>query len=650
MKMNSFTIFLLLLIVLVIIMLFSKCGSFTSLNKKESFVNFQNTATAGSSVYIPQYHSDSTRTVTLLYDNLFFDEKNGNLIEVDAPSVTSSANDNTGNGITKLYVISRKGDQLTSYSTLYNNKAIVANVNESKSASIPSLFSNYSYISMCANTDTYQVFYTSWDRDTYIHIMKIGAGANGTNIITYYFNTAGFVSSYSNYNANNYIAPYAKSPSLDNANKNNTFMTLPNYLGGNLSIYQITPFVFYDSKNGYVLIKKPSDNTYLAYNRSDSGSDVSPQDNASLNNIAGNINVFTVNDNNNGMVLVIAYNYNTVINVIVPQTNNKSYVLQTSVRFNGSNIVNSGPTPSDTSVPTSTPTSVPTCVPTSTPASSTSLTKASLTKDSSVCGDDLSCKWYWYFNTMAKTSNAPDYFKEDYFLKTEIVPPVCPTCPNCPSLGGPCTACGGSGGAGATVAPTPAPTSASPTSASPTSAAQTQGTTASPTSASPTTAAPTKGTTAAPTTASPTKGTTASPTTAAPTSASPTKGSTATNSNIARNSTNTPYVPTQSIINIPKHQFQNHTTNVQSVGQSSIGQSVGQTSIGQSVGQTSRNLQTVTNEPESGGTGPAYSTPASNFGDMGTSTPVDNYSQYGALQSKGCNYMPVTADFSAFRK
>jgi hypothetical protein len=31
-------------------------------------------------------------------------------------------------------------------------------------------------------------------------------------------------------------------------------------------------------------------------------------------------------------------------------------------------------------------------------------------------------------------------------------------------------------------------------------------------------------------------------------------------------------------------------------------------------------------------------------------TPIDNYSYYGALQSKGGNYMPVTADFSAFRK
>ncbi len=29
---------------------------------------------------------------------------------------------------------------------------------------------------------------------------------------------------------------------------------------------------------------------------------------------------------------------------------------------------------------------------------------------------------------------------------------------------------------------------------------------------------------------------------------------------------------------------------------------------------------------------------------------TDQYSYYGALQSKGANYMPVTADFSAFSR
>lgn len=36
----------------------------------------------------------------------------------------------------------------------------------------------------------------------------------------------------------------------------------------------------------------------------------------------------------------------------------------------------------------------------------------------------------------------------DYFLKTEVVPPVCPTCPSCSSSDGVCSNCGGNGGCG----------------------------------------------------------------------------------------------------------------------------------------------------------------------------------------------------------
>ena len=38
------------------------------------------------------------------------------------------------------------------------------------------------------------------------------------------------------------------------------------------------------------------------------------------------------------------------------------------------------------------------------------------------------------------------------------------------------------------------------------------------------------------------------------------------------------------------------------------------------------------------------------IGSVPGQTKIDNYSYYGAVQSKGSNYMPVTADFSAFRK
>ena len=41
----------------------------------------------------------------------------------------------------------------------------------------------------------------------------------------------------------------------------------------------------------------------------------------------------------------------------------------------------------------------------------------------------------------------PDITSEDYILKTQIVPPVCPTCPSCPK-DVTCTNCGGQGGSG----------------------------------------------------------------------------------------------------------------------------------------------------------------------------------------------------------
>ena len=46
-----------------------------------------------------------------------------------------------------------------------------------------------------------------------------------------------------------------------------------------------------------------------------------------------------------------------------------------------------------------------------------------------------------------KTETTPDITSEDYILKTQIVPPVCPTCPSCPK-DVTCTNCGGQGGSG----------------------------------------------------------------------------------------------------------------------------------------------------------------------------------------------------------
>jgi hypothetical protein len=54
---------------------------------------------------------------------------------------------------------------------------------------------------------------------------------------------------------------------------------------------------------------------------------------------------------------------------------------------------------------------------------------------------DAFARWYIYFNTNAVGSGNSD----DYLLKTQIVPPVCPACPGCKGV---CTDCGGKGGSG----------------------------------------------------------------------------------------------------------------------------------------------------------------------------------------------------------
>ena len=54
---------------------------------------------------------------------------------------------------------------------------------------------------------------------------------------------------------------------------------------------------------------------------------------------------------------------------------------------------------------------------------------------------DAFARWYIYFNANAVGSGD----SSDYLLKTQIVPPVCPACPGCQGV---CTDCGGKGGSG----------------------------------------------------------------------------------------------------------------------------------------------------------------------------------------------------------
>lgn len=289
------------------------------------------------------------------------------------------------------------------------------------------------------------------------------------------------------------------------------------------------------------------------------------------------------------------------------------------------------------------------------------------------CGDDLSCKWYWYFKNLSDINQSQNYFSDDYFAKTEVVPPVCPRCPNCPSSGV-CTNCGGAGGCGTVNATTPAATTAAATTAA-------------------------AGTTAAAATA-------AATTAAATTTAIAAGGNKNSIGSVANNVVDSAENIGTGAIGLLKDTGSGAVGLLKETGSGAVGllkdtgsgaagflKETGAGAVGllkdigsgiKDLGKGGLNVNRTTSAtagvgatataagefgPLNVGGGQRVGQPVAGissrqptgisqisgktFGDMNTQgqTPIDNYSYYGALQSKGgSEYMPVTADFSSFRK
>ena len=763
---------------------------------KESFVNFQNNnpSTYGSMIYIPQYSSDATYKVISLYDNLYFDHKNGNLIEVNstscAPNSSATAcTDKTGASISEIFIIPRSGESVTIYpSSSVNPDGSIPSYStkESLTKTITPSYNQFSYRTKCPHTDKYQVFYISWNLDTYIYLVNITPASNGKSIKVFYITPDGLINTQTTNNVD--LPPFLTGsqsyPSVTDPKDNTTYM-VPKYLGGAVSVYQVAQNILYDSKNGNLILvdlissaanvpAATSSPSYTVYSRSGNGSTTSsPVDNTPLQNIVDKLNVFTVFDKKGGMVLVFAYKTNTVISTIIPRKSEKSYYLEKTVRFNNTGVVtnatndaggasgssgasgasgtsgasgaacaidgraavrraglggmggacaggacaggagaggacaggagaggagageagaNSCPFMIPATGPTSGPRGLPSCPLTGQPSSwadnyNVSQPNMEMSKQ---CGDDISCKWYWYFKNLSDINNSQNYFSDDYFAKTEVVPPVCPRCPNCPSSGV-CNNCGGAGGCGTVNATTPAATTAAAATTTP----------AATTSAATTAAAATTSTTTATTTA---------------TNATTTAGG---NQNsiggVANNVVDSAEKIGSGAIGLLKDTGSGAVGLLKDTGSGAAGflketgsgaagflKETGSGAVGllkdfgsgiKDLGKgglqvnSSTNAGTRTTTGAAGEFGPlnvgggqrvgqpvagissrqpvagiSSRQPASTgisqisgktFGDMNTQgqTPIDNYSYYGALQSKGgYDYMPVTADFSSFRK
>lgn len=433
-KVTPFILFLILLITLVISMLFA--NSWVLSNKyTEGFVSYGYSNSNIMNVTLSPY---STNQVIYLYDNLYFDGKNGNIVEVDSPYCGNvrvngttiggniSCNDSTGSTIKNIWVTTSSSSTTKFTVPVVNNAQLnnIASLSNNPSISQITYLSNAQQLSIPTGY-RYQLFYISWGADTYLHMIGLDPRAQlGENLKSYYYNNSGSMMRYIDFTPSTYIPNYKQSFN-SNTNENNNKLILESGYHATIKIFQITNNVKYDLVNGQLLIGTAGN--YKRYDRSTGTLNTTATLKGNIDNL-NNFISWIVSDENNGMVVVMAFAKQTVVCIINADPNNNIYNLSYCLRFTENGIImslndadnifinnNLTPTLSDIS-------------------------------NNQPCHDELSCKWYYYFKTIGKDPAV--LFKNDFIRKTQIVPPVCPTCPNCAVGSGVCTSCGGNGGSG----------------------------------------------------------------------------------------------------------------------------------------------------------------------------------------------------------
>ncbi len=141
---------------------------------QEGFISFQHDAGALDTITFPIY--SSTRKVYKLYDNVFFDNQNGNLIEVDGKAAIENTDeqgnmevDQIGSSINKIHVVPRIGNSFKTYEiTAPNSQLALGDVSNDMRNS----FGAKVYETQGSNTDKYTIFYIGWLDNTYFHIIK----------------------------------------------------------------------------------------------------------------------------------------------------------------------------------------------------------------------------------------------------------------------------------------------------------------------------------------------------------------------------------------------------------------------------------------------------------------------------------------------
>ena len=429
-KLSPLILFLILLVVLVISIVFG------NMLNMEGFVSFGYNVNNLNNINIPQYNT--SKTVNKLYDNIFYDNKNGNLIEIDATSYSGNT-DLTGSTINSLYVTPRDGITTTIYNNqISGNTVLSVNTDKSMLNTLSPSYSCWIYPTQSNNTDKYTAIYLPWNDSTYLHLIN---NTNNMNIGTYMFGPANTMSQNMYTNSNINLITTSKNTTVFD-----TYVT-DRYYDMSKNLYKISDYIEFDVSNANLIIQQ-NDGSIIIYDRFSNAETVKTP--GTISNTTSKItnssfSSWLVTDTvGQNLVLYIRNALKTLVAVIQYDVTQRIYNLVNVCRFN-ENGLDKGHAGRNAYLTTNNHLMQSPTI----PSSSNSLyVNTGNTNTGNIPNNALSeyFKWYWFYKT---NQNKNSEFSEDYILKTQIVPPVCPSCPACPSCpGGVCGNCGGQGGSG----------------------------------------------------------------------------------------------------------------------------------------------------------------------------------------------------------
>ena len=454
-KLSPLLLFLILLIVLVIATTVKRWGLVS-----EGFLSYLKSQNNFTSQTVRSY--DSSSSITKLYDDIFFDQRNGNLVIVSGSQYVSTE-DTDGSSIVQVDIVSRNPkttEDYVSYKKGTDGKIMSQVSDESKRSTIEIVDTQWCVKSL---TTSNQICYITWGNDTYLYTIDLanasiagnsiaGNSVAGNTATTYsgtYKHTS--ISFFNGSTMQSSMVYAGESPdvqlkstySYSNSGTDDTNIMVDLYDNTTgKTVYQLMKNVWFDYRNGNLIVQsKP--------NGAGKEIGVFYRDYGHLANPTPDVKYTTV----------LAANADTPASKrTFSSTTSKPYFIQDALDGHTimywpsgdntilvvfKNYLESGlirPVKCrrftrDGLYGAATPASAPAAA----PAAATPAPAAITTENSELL--DAFSRWYIYFNANAVGSGD----SSDYLLKTQIVPPVCPACPGCQGV---CTSCGGNGGSG----------------------------------------------------------------------------------------------------------------------------------------------------------------------------------------------------------